>query len=171
MSKTAQLPTTQMYRTRNNIPEATRAKAAELLNGTLAAALDIWTQTKQAHWNVKGKDFYQLHLLFDDIAGVLYEHIDLIAERITAIGGIAHGTVQQSAANTFLPDYPNTESMTEEAHLIAVADRLAAYGKHVREGIAKTSDLNDQDSNDLYIEISREVDKKLWFVEAHLQHK
>lgn len=170
MSKTGQLQT-HMYQTRNDIPEATRAKTADLLNGTLAAALDIWTQTKQAHWNVKGKDFYQLHLLFDDIAGVLYEHIDLIAERVTALGGVAHGTARQSAAKTFLPDYPDTENMNEEAHLNAVAERLAAYGKHLREGIAKTSEWNEQDSNDLYIEISREVDKKLWFVEAHLQRR
>jgi len=158
-----------LYTTRIDIPESTRTKTIELLNTTLAASLDIWTQSKQAHWNVKGKDFYQLHLLFDDIAGVLYEHIDLIAERITSLGGVAHGTARDSAKNSFLSEYPNTEKMTEEDHLNALAERLAAYAKHLRDGISKTSEWNEQDSNDLYIEVSREVDKKLWFVEAHLQ--
>src|SRR5476651_619077 len=93
---------THLYTTRIDIPEGTRTKTIQLLNGTLAAALDIWSQTKQAHWNVKGKDFYQLHLLFDDIAEVLYPHIDLIAERITSLGGVAHGTARNSAKNSVL---------------------------------------------------------------------
>jgi starvation-inducible DNA-binding protein len=160
---------THMYTTRIDIPESLRAKTIELLNETLAASLDMWSQTKQAHWNVKGKNFYQVHLLFDDIAEVLYPHIDEIAERITALGGVAHGTVKDSAKNSILPEYPNTEKMNEEDHLIAIADRLAAYGKHVRQAVAKTSEWEEQDTNDLLIAISREVDKKLWFIEAHLQ--
>ena len=168
MTSTKEL-STHLYTTRIDIPESTRVKTIELLNSTLAASLDIWSQTKQAHWNVKGKDFYQLHLLFDDIADVLYPHIDLIAERITSLGGVAHGTARNSAKNSPLTEYPDTEKMTEEDHLNALADRLAAYAKHVREAAGKASDWNEQDANDLYIEISREVDKKLWFVEAHLQ--
>lgn len=160
---------THMYTTRIDIPESLRAKTIELLNETLAASLDMWSQTKQAHWNVKGKNFYQLHLLFDDIAEVLYPHMDEIAERITALGGVAHGTVKDSAKNSILPAYPNTEKLSEEGHLMAIADHLAAYGKHLRQAIAKTNEWEEQDTNDLLIAISREVDKKLWFVEAHLQ--
>ncbi len=161
--------TTHLYTTRIDIPESTRTKAIELLNTTLAASLDIWSQTKQAHWNVKGKDFYQLHLLFDDVADVLYPHIDLIAERITSLGGVAHGTARNAAKSSILTEYPDTEKMQEEDHLNALADRLAAYAKHLRQGISKMSEWDEQDSNDLYVEISREVDKKLWFIEAHLQ--
>lgn len=163
---------THLYSTRIDIPESVRAKTIELLNTTLAASLDIWTQAKQAHWNVKGKDFYQLHLLFDDVADALYEHIDMIAERATVLGGVAHGTARQSAQHSIIPEYPDTEEMREEDHLNALAERLALYGKHLREGIAEADKLDDQDTNDLYVEISRAVDKKLWFVEAHLQrHK
>ncbi len=161
--------TTHLYTTRTDIPETTRVKTIQLLNGTLAAALDIWSQSKQAHWNVKGKDFYQLHLLFDDVASALYEHIDTIAERITSLGGVANGTARQSAKNSVLTEYPDTEKMTEEDHLNALADRLAMYAKHLREAMNKTSEWNEQDTNDLYVEVSREVDKKLWFLEAHLQ--
>jgi starvation-inducible DNA-binding protein len=168
MTSTKEL-TTHLYTTRIDIAENTRTKTIQVLNSTLAAAMDIWSQTKQAHWNVKGKDFYQLHLLFDDVAEVLYPHIDMIAERITALGGVAHGTARDSAKNSLLTEYPDTEKMTEEDHLNALSDRLAAYGKHLRESASKTSEWNEQNTNDLYIEISREVDKKLWFVEAHLQ--
>jgi starvation-inducible DNA-binding protein len=168
------MPTKQLeshlYTTRIDIPEGARSKIVQLLNTSLAATIDAWSQVKQAHWNVKGKDFYQLHLLFDDVAAVLYEPIDVIAERITALGGVAHGTARNAAAASFLPEYPHTEKMKEEDHLNAVADRLSAYAKHLREAIDRASDLDDQGTNDLYVQISREVDKKLWFIEAHLQH-
>jgi starvation-inducible DNA-binding protein len=157
-----------MYSTRIDIPEATRVRVTELLNVTLAATLDLWTQVKQAHWNVKGMNFYQLHLLFDEVATVVYEYIDLVAERITALGGEAHGTVRESAKSSILPEYPSLP-ISEKDHTVALAERLAAYTKHIREGMAKTNELNDPTTNDLYIEISREIDKKLWFIEAHLQ--
>lgn len=161
-----------LYTTRIDLSESSRTKVIELLNESLAASLDIWTQAKQAHWNVKGKDFYQLHLLFDDVADALYEHIDELAERITTLGGVAHGTARNAAENSLLPEYPDTEKMAEEDHINALADRLAQYGKHLRQAIEKADEWGDQDTNDLYVGISREVDKKLWFLEAHLQrHK
>jgi starvation-inducible DNA-binding protein len=157
-----------MYSTRIDIPEATRVRVTELLNTTLAGTHDLWSQVKQAHWNVKGMNFYQLHLLFDEIATVVYEYIDLVAERITALGGEAHGTVRAAAKGSFLPEYP-TLPISEKEHVTALAERLAAYGKHIREGMTKTEEYNDMSTNDIYIEISREIDKKLWFIEAHLQ--
>ena len=160
---------THMYTTHIDIPEGTRTKIIQLLNISLAASHDVWSQVKQAHWNVKGKDFYQLHLLFDEVAAVLYEQIDEIAERITTLGGVANGTTRQAAANSFLPEYPNTEKMSEEDHINAVIERVALYGKHLREGIAKADELDEANTADLYTQLSRETDKKLWFVEAHLQ--
>jgi starvation-inducible DNA-binding protein len=161
----------QVHRTstRNDIPAITRSACCQLLNITLAATLDLWTQLKQAHWNVKGKSFYQLHLLFDEIANTVYQYIDMVAERITALSGMANGTVRQSAHNSFLPEYPSIP-VSEKEHLEVLADRLAAYVKHVRDAIAKTDELDDQASNDLYIEIARAIDQKLWFVESHLQN-
>jgi starvation-inducible DNA-binding protein len=158
-----------MYSTRIDIPEATRVRVTELLNTTLAATHDLWSQVKQAHWNIKGMNFYQLHLLFDEVATVVYEYIDLVAERITALGGEAHGTVRAASKGSFLPEYP-TLPITEKEHVTAVAERLAAYAKHIREGMAKTEEMGDMSTNDVYVEISREIDKKLWFIEAHLQH-
>lgn len=161
--------THKTFSTRSDISATTRSACCQLLNTTLAATLDLWTQLKQAHWNVKGQKFYQLHLLFDEVATTTYEYIDMVAERITALAGIANGTVRQSAHSSFLPEYPSVP-IAEKEHLEALADRLAAYLKHVREAITKTADLNDQATNDLYIEIARALDQKLWFIEAHLQN-
>lgn len=159
----------RLYKSKIDLPESERVKAVGLLNTTLAATLDLWSQVKQAHWNIKGKNFYQLHLLFDEVAEVVYKFIDMVAERATALGGIAKGTARQSASHSFLPEYPDTDRLDEEGHLNALSDRLSAYGKHIREGIEQTDQLDDEGTNDLYIEISREIDAKLWFIEAHLQ--
>ena len=157
----------KMYATRIDIAEDIRVKINSILNQTLAATLDLKTQTKQAHWNVKGTDFYQLHELFDEMAGELEEYVDMVAERVTALGGVALGTARMAAAESILPEYP-LEAVTGVEHITALADRYAAYGKHVREAIDTTDDLGDADTADMYTEISRTIDKRLWFLEAHL---
>ncbi|NET51561.1 MAG: DNA starvation/stationary phase protection protein Dps, partial [Merismopedia sp. SIO2A8] len=138
-----------------------------ILNVTLAATVDLKTQTKQAHWNVKGIDFYQLHELFDEMASELEEYVDMVAERVTALGAIAYGTARIAASKSLLEEYP-LDAVSGEAHLRALADQFARYGQHVREAIAKTDGLGDSDTADLYTEISRTIDKRLWFLEAHL---
>ncbi|MEC4815462.1 MAG: DNA starvation/stationary phase protection protein Dps [Scytonema sp. PMC 1069.18] len=158
----------RLYPTRIDIPESARAQIAALLNQTLAASTDLKSQTKQAHWNVKGTDFYQLHELFDEIAAEIEEFIDMFAERITALGGYACGTVRMAAANSILPEYP-VNILSGMEHVTALAERFAPYAKHLRESIDKTNDLGDADTADLYTEVSRTIDKRLWFLEAHLQ--
>jgi starvation-inducible DNA-binding protein len=156
------------YKTRIDLPEHTRVQVTEVLNESLALTLDLWSQIKQAHWNVKGKDFYQLHELFDEIASEVYEYTDMIAERVTALGCYARGTVKMAAEKSSLPDYP-TDAVNGKEHLTALIERLAAYARHVRENIDKTDELKDKDTADLYTEISRTIDKRLWFLEAHIQ--
>lgn len=157
-----------LHPTRIDIPEATRAEIVDLLNETLAYTLDLKTQVKQAHWNVKGLDFYQLHELFDELAGELEEYIDMFAERVTTLGGVAMGTARMAAQVSQLPEYP-FDILDGKDHIVALADRYAPYGKLLRDGIAKTDDLGDADTADLYTEVSRSIDMRLWFLEAHLQ--
>lgn len=158
----------RLYPTRIDIPTDTRLQVVELLNQTLAASTDLKTQVKQAHWNVKGTDFFQLHELFDEIATEVEGFIDLFAERITALGGYAVGTIRAAAQFSILPEYPYDINSGED-HVAALADRLAIYGKHLREAIDKTAEVNDADTNDMYVEVSRTIDMRLWFLEAHLQ--
>jgi len=156
-----------MHPTRNDLPARTRARLEKLLNQRLADALDLEAATKQAHWNVKGPNFIALHKLFDELHDNVEEHVDALAERITAIGGTALGTVGAAARGSSLAPYPENIS-AGTAHVTALADRLADFGKKVRQGIAAAVKLDDADSADLFTEISRDVDKYLWFIEAHL---
>src|SRR5689334_18673029 len=95
-----------MYPTRNDLPEAARTKLVDLLNARLADAVDLQTQCKQAHWNVKGPSFIALHELFDKVNGEVEDYVDLIAERAVQLGGTAKGTARQAALRSSLPEYP-----------------------------------------------------------------
>ncbi len=160
--------TQHSFRTNIDIPEKQRHELIDLLNQRLADAADLKSQIKYAHWNVKGMHFQQLHELFDEVAAHVEAHTDLIAERITALGGVAHGTARQAAAHSSLPEY-QLEAVDGEEHLSAVITRVAKYANAVRGGIDSASRLGDQATADLFTEVVREADKDLWFLEAHLQ--
>jgi starvation-inducible DNA-binding protein len=156
------------FSTRIDIPAPSRSTVVELLNQQLADTFDLYSQVKQAHWNVKGKDFWQLHELFDAVAETVFPWADELAERATALGGYATGTVRMSAENSRLPELPtNLTDGTE--YLKAVIERVASYAETVRQAIDGAEQAEDMSSADLFTEISREVDKQLYFLEAHLQ--
>ncbi|MDJ0706386.1 MAG: DNA starvation/stationary phase protection protein Dps [Leptolyngbyaceae cyanobacterium MO_188.B28] len=160
----------RFYPTRIDLAADVRSQVVDILSLSLAATLDLKTQTKQAHWNVKGMDFYQLHELFDELASELEDYVDMVAERITALGSTAMGTARIAASDSILPEYPY-DIVTGEEHVSALAERFAAYAAHVRTAIDQTDELGDADTSDLYTEISRTIDKRLWFLEAHLVKK
>ena len=157
-----------MHPTKNDLPGKIRTKVVAILGDRLADATDLMLQTKQAHWNVKGPTFIALHELFDKVNESAEEWVDLIAERIIQLGGVAEGTVQATAKRTSLPPYSLTIVKGEE-HVEALSDALAAFGKKARAAIDKTGKAGDADTADIFTEISRDVDKYLWFVEAHNQ--
>ena len=160
--------TQRTFETRNDIAEDAREKLVELLNARLADSFDLYSQLKQAHWNVKGPDFIQLHQLYDDVAEIVLGFVDEIAERATALGGLALGTARMAAEASALDEYP-LDAVAGMETVEVIADRLGAYGASVREAIDTADELGDMDSADLFTEVSREIDKQLWFVEAHLQ--
>jgi starvation-inducible DNA-binding protein len=151
-----------------NIEEQTRARVVSLLNQRLADVIDVQYQAKFAHWNVKGKDFYQLHLLFDTVAEHLEEAADSIAERVTALGGRAQGTIRQSATNSSVPEY-DTELTDGMAHVATLADRLAAVANGGRDAANETDELGDLVTSDMLTQIVGIADKDLYFLESHLQ--
>ncbi len=159
-----------MYKTKNDIPEDRRTQLVVLLNVTLASSIDCMLNSKQAHWNVKGPQFIALHELFDEIHTSFGGYTDTIAERIVQLGGIAEGTAYVTTKRTKLKEYPLSIS-EGYSHVDYLSDSLAAFGKHVREGINQTTELGDVDAADILTEISRGVDKYTWFVEAHLEGK
>lgn len=158
-----------MYETHNDLSPSIRERMIALLNARLADAIDLRTQLKVAHWNVKGAQFIALHKLFDEIVEDADEYVDLIAERAVQLGGIADGTARQVAERTSLDEYAATGGGGGSEHVHAVADALAHFGRSAREAIALAADATDQDTSDIFTEISRGTDKWLWMVEAHRQ--
>jgi starvation-inducible DNA-binding protein len=159
-----------MYKTKIDLPEKLRRNVIVILNDRLAYAIDLQSQVKQAHWNVKGPNFIALHELFDKISDLALEQIDEIAERITALGGTAEGTVAVAARRSKLKNYPLSITAGKD-HLFYLSTQLSVYGSAVRTAIDDTAKLGDAGTADLFTGISRAVDQYLWFIEAHLQEK
>jgi starvation-inducible DNA-binding protein len=159
---------TLLYATKNPLPADARARSVELLNNRLADAVDLQSQTKQAHWNVKGPHFIGLHKLFDEIYEDVGEYVDLIAERVVQLGGIAEGTVRFAGQRSSLSEYPLVLSSGDE-HVAALSDVLAQFSGKAREAIEELEENEDPDSMDILTDVSRGIDKWLWFVEAHQQ--
>jgi starvation-inducible DNA-binding protein len=157
-----------LHNTKIDIDKEKREQVIGILNSRLADAVDLQSQAKQAHWNVKGMHFIALHELFDQVSTEILTHIDDIAERVTTLGGTAMGTVRVAAQNSSLSQYP-LEITDGEAHVDALSSALADFGKKVRADIDNTDGLEDKDTADLFTGISRSIDKLLWFVEAHAQ--
>lgn len=157
---------TLSHSTRNNIPEKSRGISVGLLNQTLANLIDLHSQTLEAHWTVRGMHFYQLHKLFDFLAEKAEKHIDDVAERIMAIGGIAQGTVRLAAKNSKVPEYPIT-GMKSEEHIAALSERYGLCANAVREAIDAADTEGDRDTADLLTAVSRTLDQALWFLEAN----
>lgn len=158
----------KMYATQIEIPSQSRPELIALLNQQMADNFTLFSHSKQAHWNVKGMNFYQLHLLFDRIAGSIEDFTDTIAERITALGGTASGTVQDAAANTSFEPFP-TDSHDGKQYLMALRDRYAAYGGQVRRASVRSAELDDPTTQDLLITLTHPVEEALYLLEAMLQ--
>jgi len=153
--------------TRNDVPSNAKQVSIGVLQGCLADGTDLFNATRQAHWNVKGAHFGELHKLFEEFYTALATATDDLAERIVQLGGTACGTSQVVAGSTRLPPYP-TDLYAGMDHVRALADRYAAVAKTLREGIDQTDEAGDADTADLLTEQSRATDKMLWMLEAHL---
>jgi starvation-inducible DNA-binding protein len=159
-----------LYATRSGLRAAAREQVVGLLNRRLADAIDLQTQCKQAHWNVKGPSFIALHKLFDEVYIGMERYVDLLAERVVQLGGVAEGTARIVAERSELDEYPIGIGAGGE-HVKCLASALASFGTRIRFAIEEVDTLEDAGSADLCTEISRGVDQWLWFVEAHDQTK
>src|ERR1041384_4272453 len=160
--------TPKMYETENDISQKRRSELNALMNQRLADAIDLQMQMKQAHWNVKGPSFIGSHELFDKVGEAVESYVDMIAERVVQLGGIAEGTVRVAATRSRLEEYPPTIA-DGSAHVEAVAKALSTFGREARVSIDEANGLDDADTADLFTEVSRGIDKWLWFVEARSQ--
>ena len=152
--------------TKHGLDADTRQASVELLNARLADVIDLELQAKQAHWNVKGPNFIGLHELFDQVSASAAKYKDEIAERAVMLGGTAVGTAQAVVERTMLPPYP-IEAQDWHSHVDCVSSALAKFGTALRKAIDDSDELGDAVTTDLFTEIAHEIDKYMWFVEAH----
>jgi starvation-inducible DNA-binding protein len=157
-----------LFRTHHDLPAKVRAQVVPILVQHLADTTDLFTQVKTAHWNVKGPHFIALHELFDKLAEELEDQADTLAERATALGGLVAGSLRQAASATRLPDWP-ADATEGNAVVRALVERYAHLAKATRAAIAETTKLDDAGTADLFTGVSRELDKSMWFLEAHEQ--
>lgn len=155
-------------KTKIDIKASERADVIKSLNEHLAMAADLYSQTKQAHWNVRGRDFMQLHLLFDKVAEPVEGFVDMIAERIAALGGIPMGTVRMAAKASNLPEFPSGKQDGMKCVGLLV-ERFAQFANSTREAIDSADEAGDMATSDLYTEITRQVDLTVYFLQSHLE--
>ncbi len=156
------------YKSSVGVPEKNRQALIVLLNARLADAIDLFTQVKWAHWNLKGPQFIQLHELFDSVAEHVEDQTDSIAERIAALGGVANGTAREAAAKSGLKE-ANLAASDGPSQLKWLVPNVAHHANALRQAVNESDDLGDKITADLFTAITRELDKDLWFLEAHLQ--
>ena len=154
--------------TRNGTQSNAKKVSIETLGRRLADGIDLALAVKQAHWNLKGPEFIGIHLMLDGFRDKLDNYNDKVAERITQLGGTAHGTAASVSAESALSPYP-LDIYNIGDHVAALIDRYAAYANAVRQNIDDTDEAGDAGTADLLTEVSRGVDKQLWFLEAHVQ--
>ncbi|SEP58741.1 starvation-inducible DNA-binding protein [Faunimonas pinastri] len=157
-----------MHATKHSLPAQTRKAMVGLLQANLADSIDLGYQAKQAHWNVKGMNFIAVHKLFDELHEQVEGYVDLVAERLTALGGQAEGTVRAAAKQSRLPEYPLGLIEAHE-HLEKLSDAFALFGTNARKAIDEADEAGDQGTADLFTEIVRGTDESLYFLESHLQ--
>lgn len=145
-----------------------RKTAIETLNANLADYIALGLAIKQAHWNVKGKNFIAVHELFDSVYANVQEQIDIMAERVQILDGVAMGTLEVVAKQSGIDAYPTGLTKAED-HIREVCSRLRAVGASFREAIDTTDEAGDADTADIFTAASRQADKDLWFMESHLE--
>jgi starvation-inducible DNA-binding protein len=159
---------TAMHKSHNDLQSNAKTVAMSLLNARLADTIDLSLAVKQAHWNLKGPQFIGIHEMLDKLRDELDAYVDLMAERVTALGGTALGTTQVVGKATTLPPYP-TNIYSIRDHLTALVERWSACANAVRKNIDDAAEAGDAGTADLFTEASRGLDKSLWFLEAHTQ--
>ena len=145
-----------------------RSESCRVLNVILADSMILYALYKKHHWLVMGPTFYQLHLLFDKHAEEQGEIIDLVAERVQSLGGVAVGDPRHAAELTTIDRPPNgAEDLPAMIHRLLNAHE--AIIEKVRDAIDRTEKSGDWGSNDMLMgDVLRTNELQTWFIASHV---
>ena len=157
-----------MYKSPSPLSADARHAVCKTLNARLADGLDLHSQIKVAHWNIRGPQFAALHPLFETFAMSLAAHNDTFAERNVTLGGRAYGTARHVASESNLPEYPQ-ETTRDMEHVLLLAERIERYLDGLRASRKVAEENGDTDSVDLCTQVITEFEKHDWFLRASLE--
>jgi starvation-inducible DNA-binding protein len=150
------------------LPDKARAASCRLLNEILSDTMVLYNLYKKHHWLVAGPTFYQLHLLFDKHAEEQNELVDLLAERVQSLGGIAVGDPRHAAELTTIERPPDGA----EEVAVMIDRTLRAHEtilEKVRAGIKTTEESEDWGTNDVLMsDVLRRHELQVWFLAEHV---
>ena len=150
------------------LAEEARVESAQVLNEILADSAILYAMYKKHHWLVSGPTFYQLHLLFDKHAEEQLELIDLLAERVQSLGGIAVGDPRHAAELTSISRPPDGAEPVP-VMIDRLLDAHETIIEKVRAAIKVTEDNEDYGTNDLLMgDVLRRHELQVWFISAHV---
>jgi starvation-inducible DNA-binding protein len=142
-----------------------RKQLVSSLNQNLANLTDLAAMYEQAHWNVSGPNFSQLHELFDRFADQTREYMDMLAERAVTLGGTARGTIQATAESSSLSAFPQMERSQWR-----LVEELVLRLEHVAADLRQAMDASTDEAatEDVFIEVVRGIEKQHWMLREHL---
>jgi starvation-inducible DNA-binding protein len=140
----------------------------ERLNQLLADTMTLRDLYKKHHWQVSGKTFYQLHLLFDKHFDEQLELVDQIAERIQSLGGLSYAMAADVAENTNIPRPPKgREEVPVQISRLLTAHEIILQG--ARASARKAAEMGDDGTNDLLVSnVIRMNEMQVWFLAEHV---
>lgn len=157
-----------MRKSPSHLSEAARKTISEALRAVLTDGIDLYTQIKIAHWNVKGAHFAALHPLFDQFASDQAANNDDIAERVLTLGHLAVGTARHVAKASRLPDYPQ-DTTKDLQHVALLVERIGKQLEGMRSARDVAKGNEDEDTFDLLTGQIEQFEKHSWFLHATLE--